>query len=137
LKGKRPKIPDEDEKSTDLPKDLIPLIKKSWSANPKDRPSISSIKDRLYQMLEPENVPKLKSPSHELVHPIHSEKKTYDDDLVKSNQGSVSIEMSSINHQGKTDTTTTTKTTTTSSKEDTEGGEFGSDVVENEETLSV
>ena len=90
LKGNRPKISVDDERSTEIPKDLISLIKESWSAKPEDRPSISSIKDRLYKILEPEVVSKkYKSPSHELALERIKEK-----DTSASNQ--VTIEMSTI-----------------------------------------
>ena len=97
LKGNRPKISVDDERSTEIPKDLISLIKESWSAKPEDRPSISSIKDRLYKILEPDVV-NTKTPSHSLRNdfadsPItkSSSKVTVDDEAK-----TVSIEMAAM-----------------------------------------
>jgi len=97
LKGNRPKISVDDERSTEIPKDLISLIKESWSAKPEDRPSISSIKDRLYKILEPDVI-NTKTPSHALRNdfadsPItkSSSKVTVDDEAK-----TVSIEMAAM-----------------------------------------
>ena len=97
LKGNRPKIRKQDENSADLPSDLIPLIKESWSAEPENRPSISSIKDRLYKILEPDQSNSIKSPSHRLINEYaDSTITTKNSPILVDDTKEVSIEMTAV-----------------------------------------
>lgn len=97
LKGNRPKIRKQDENSADLPADLIPLIKESWSAEPENRPSISSIKDRLYKILEPDQSNSIKSPSHRLINEYaDSTITTKNSPILVDDTKEVSIEMTAV-----------------------------------------
>lgn len=51
--GERPKIPREALQSDDLAiKTIVSVIKKCWEQNPKDRPSASSVRDKLKQVMD-------------------------------------------------------------------------------------
>ena len=101
LKGNRPKIRVDDDTSTEIPEDLISLIKESWSAKPEDRPSISSIKDRLYKILEPEVVVKTRTPSHALMHGYVDSSITKRNSKVLVDEAKmVSIEMTAVSAAG-------------------------------------
>ena len=101
MKGNRPKVRVDDDESTEIPKDLISLIKESWSSKPEDRPSISSIKDRLYKILEPEVVVKTRTPSHALVNDIVDSSITKRNSKVLVDEAKmVSIEMTAVSAAG-------------------------------------
>ena len=101
MKGNRPKIRVDDDESTEIPKDLISLIKESWSAKPEDRPSISSIKDRLYKILEPEVVVKTRTPSHALMNDFVDSSITKRNSKVLVDEAKmVSIEMTAVSASG-------------------------------------